>query len=55
MLVPHIACAHAGYLLRYSLRVDRAGETNCAVLIRDTGKFFYRLAMAPIPILVTFI
>jgi hypothetical protein len=21
-----------------------AGETNCAVLIRDTGKFFYRLA-----------
>jgi hypothetical protein len=23
MLVPHIASAHAGYLLRYSLRVDR--------------------------------
>jgi hypothetical protein len=34
-----------GQITRPRARTGRPGETNCAVLIRDTGKFFYRLAM----------
>jgi hypothetical protein len=29
--------------------IGRADEASCAVLIRDTGKFFYRLAMSADP------